>query len=46
MDSVSHPTNVVMETESAQMAVMNSIAVSTELLACTECFCFQPLVEM
>jgi len=35
MDSVSHPTNVVMETESAQMAVMNSTAVNTELLTCS-----------
>jgi len=33
MDSVSHPTNVVMETGSVLMAVMNSTAVSTELLA-------------
>jgi len=32
MDSVSHPTNVVMETGSVLMAVMNSTAVSTRLL--------------
>ena len=30
MDSVSHPTNVVMGTGSAQMAVMNSTVVSNE----------------
>ena len=29
MDSVSHPPNAVMETGSAQMAVMNSTAVSS-----------------
>ena len=34
MDSVSHPPNVVMETGSAQMGVMNSIAVSIVLFAC------------
>jgi len=34
MDSVSHPTNVVMETGSVLMAVMNSIAVSIVLFAC------------
>jgi len=32
MDSVSHPTNVVMETRSVTMAVMKSTAVSTVLL--------------
>jgi len=30
MDSVSHPTNIVMETGSALMAVMKSTAVSSE----------------
>ena len=34
MDSASHPTNVVMETGSVLMAVMNSIAVSIVLFAC------------
>ena len=33
MDSVSHPPNVVMETQSAMMGVMNSIAVSIVLFA-------------
>jgi len=32
VDSVSHPTNVVMETGSVLMAVMNLTAVSTRLL--------------
>ena len=32
MDSVSHPPNVVMETGSVLMAVMNVTAVSAELL--------------
>ena len=32
MDSVSHPTDVVMDTGTALMAVMNSSVVSTELL--------------
>jgi len=34
MDNVSHPPNVVTETGSAQMAVMNSIVVSFVLFAC------------
>ena len=33
MDSVSHPTNIVMGTGSVLMAVMNSTVVSTKLLA-------------
>ena len=33
MDSVSHPTNVVMESGSVRTAVMNSTAVSTGQLA-------------
>jgi len=39
MDNVSHPPNVVMETGSAQMAVMNSDAVSIVLFACLNIFC-------